>query len=257
MILDIRLRQICLVAYELKPVIEQLCHVFSTEVCHVDSAVAKYGLENALLTIGNQFLEVVAPTEEGTAAGRYLDRRGGDGGYMIITQVRDRAQRDLHLAELKVPIANELDYGDYHGLQLHPKYTGGCFFEIDWNEGGEDPDGPWHPAGSDWQAVRHGQVVHAITAAELQSPDPNRLAKRWSEIAGLNLNNGEFGPEIQLSDATIRFVKDHDGRGEGLGAVDLATRDIERAKAQASEIGCLVEGDTLNICGTRFNLLTS
>jgi len=253
--MDLRLRQICLIAYELDPVIAALKQVFSLEVCFVDSAVGKYGLENSLLPIGNQFLEVVAPTEDGTAGGRYLDRRGGDGGYMVITQCQDLAERDARIAELEVPVANKLDYGDFHGLQLHPKYTGGAFFEIDWNAGGEDPDGPWHPAGPDWPAARRTDVVHAITAAELQSPDPDALAKRWSEIAGLDLIAGEFGPEIRLSNAAVRFVEDRDGRGEGLGGVDLATNDAARARAQAAAMGCPVDGDTILACGTRFRLV--
>ncbi len=253
--MDLRLRQICLVADELEPVIEQLKHIFSLDVCYVDSAVGKYGLENSLLTIGDQFLEVVAPVEPGTAAGRYLERRGGNGGYMVITQCRDRGARDARIAELAVPVANELDYGDFHGLQLHPKFTGGAFFEIDWNEGGDDPDGPWHPAGANWQAARRTDVVHAIRAAELQSPDPERLAKRWSEIAGLDLRAGEFGLEMPLSDATVRFVEARDGRGEGLGGIDLAANDAARAKAQAAEIGCAVDGETIAVCGTRVRLV--
>jgi hypothetical protein len=257
--MDLRLRQICLVAADLAPVIKQLSHVFSIEVCFVDSAVGKYGLENSLLTIGNQFLEVVAPTEDGTAAGRYLDRRGGDGGYMVITQCRDKKARDGRIAELAVPIANELDYGDFHGLQLHPKSTGGAFFEIDWNEGSDDPanddTAPWHPAGPDWQAARQTEVVTSITAAELQSPDPERLAKRWAEIAGLDLKSGAFGPEMEVENATIRFVEARDGRGEGLGGIDLLCVDHDRAKSQAREIGCAVDGDTITVCGTRIKLV--
>ncbi len=253
--MELRLRQICLVANKLDPVIEQLKHIFSLEVCYVDSAVGKYGLENSLLTIGEQFLEVVAPTVDGTAAGRYLDRRRGDGGYMVITQCLDRLARDERIAELAVPVANELDYGDFHGLQLHPKSTGGAFFEIDWNIGGDDPGGPWHPAGPNWQAAKRTDVVRAIKAAELQSADPDRLAQRWSEIAELDLVDGELGPEMQLENAAVRFVEARDGRGEGLGGIDLEASDAERAKAQALEIGCVIDGNIITVCGTRIRLV--
>ena len=76
----LRLRQICLVAEKPGPVEEAGCEILGVKVCFRDLGVAKFGLENALFPIGNQFLEVVAPTQENTAAGRYLDRRGGDGG---------------------------------------------------------------------------------------------------------------------------------------------------------------------------------
>lgn len=253
--MELRLRQICLIARELDPAIEQLKGIFSLEVCFIDPAVGVFGLENSLLTIGNQFLEVVAPVEDGTAGGRYLDRRGGDGGYMVITQCADRAERDGRIAALNVPVANVIDYPDFHGYQLHPKYTGGAFFEIDWNEGGEDPDGPWHPAGPDWQAARRTEVVNAITAAELQSPDPDALAQRWSEIAGLDLVAGDLGPEIHMTNAAVRFVEARDGRGEGLGGIDLAAADPDRAKAQAVAIGCPIDRDTITACGTRFRLV--
>ena len=74
----LRLRQLCLVAHDLEPVVDDLKAVFDIDVCHRDPAVAKYGLHNALLPIGNSFVEIVAPTQDKTAAGRYLDRRKGD-----------------------------------------------------------------------------------------------------------------------------------------------------------------------------------
>ncbi|MGR3566532.1 MAG: hypothetical protein ACU0CN_02170, partial [Pseudooceanicola nanhaiensis] len=90
----IHLRQVCLVAGALAPAVSALRDVLGLPVAHVDPAVGKFGLENTLLTLGSQFLEVVAPTRAGTAAGRYLDRRGGDGGYMVICQAGDRDAQD-------------------------------------------------------------------------------------------------------------------------------------------------------------------
>ena len=85
--MTIQLRQICLVAHELEPVIDDLRSILGINSCYVDPGVAKFGLENNLMPIGRNFLEVVAPIQENTAGGRYLDRRSGDGGYMVITQV--------------------------------------------------------------------------------------------------------------------------------------------------------------------------
>jgi len=124
---------------------------------------------------------------------------------------------------------------------------------------GDDPAGddcaPWHPAGPNWQAARQTEVVSAITGAELQSADPDRLANRWAEISGLDLTVGDFGPEIVLENAAVRFVEARDGRGEGLGGIDLKCSDHARAKNQAGEIGCAIDGDTISICGTRIKLV--
>ena len=68
------LRQICLVGADLAAIRADLEAVFGTPVCHVDPAVGKFGLENILMAFGTQFLEVVSPTQPGTAAGRYIDR---------------------------------------------------------------------------------------------------------------------------------------------------------------------------------------
>src|SRR5690349_10054635 len=85
-IMSIRLRQICLVANQLAPVIDDFREILGLEVCFVDKGVAVFGLENSLMPVGANFVEVVAPIRENTAAGRYLKRRNGDGGYMVICQ---------------------------------------------------------------------------------------------------------------------------------------------------------------------------
>ncbi len=252
----LRLRQICLVARELAPVIDDLKQVFGLEVCHVDPGVARFGLENTLLPVGNQFLEVVAPLRAGTAAGRYLERRGGDGGYMVITQCDDHEPRKRRVAELGVRVAHRIDRPDYQGMQLHPRDTGGSFLEIDWQPGGEAPDGPWWPAGPDWQRARRSDVTCAILAAEIQSPDPLGLAQRWREITELPLFvNAADHPSIAMDNAALRFVPVTDGRGEGLGGVDLAVIDRARVLRAAEQRGCRVDDDLVTVCGTRFRLV--
>ena len=105
----LRLRQIAFVARELAPVEKEIIDVLGVEVCYRDPAVGYYGLENALFPIGNQLLEVVAPVKEETAGGRYLDRRGGDGGYMIITQCDDHEPRRQRVAELGIRLVADRD----------------------------------------------------------------------------------------------------------------------------------------------------
>lgn len=253
----LRMRQICLVARDLAPVVEDLCAVFGLEVCHRDPAVARWGLENALLPVGNGFLEVVAPVRPDTAAGRYLDRRAGDGGYMVILQTQDLDVYRRRIAALGIRRIAEPDYGDYVGMQLHPRDTGGAILSIDWNAGDPgDPAGPWHPAGPDWQRARRSDRVSAMVAAELQADDPMRLARRWSEILDRPLGqSGDGVPVLRLDDAELRFVPASDGRGEGLGGLDLAVRDRAAILAAADRRGCRTSDDSVTVCGTRFRLL--
>jgi hypothetical protein len=218
----LRLRQIALVARDLEPVLKELHDALGVEVAFRDPGVATFGLHNAVMPIGNQFLEVVAPVQENTAAGRYLDRRKGDGGYMVILQCDEHAPRKARLADLGVRFAMAHDTDDYKILQLHPADTGGSFLEVDQQTGGEDMvDGPWEPAGPDWQKARRTEIVGGINAAVIQSADPVRLAARWSELLDVPVEGGD-NPSIPLDNATLMFVEATDGRGEGLAGLYLA-----------------------------------
>jgi hypothetical protein len=249
----LRLRQICLVARELGPAVDDLKAVLGIETCFHDPNVGVYGLENALLPVGPNFLEVVAPVEENTTAGRYLERRQGDGGYIVILQCDDPQARRARMANIGVRIINTLDYGDFLGTQLHPRDTGGSMLECDWNEGDGAPDGPWHPAGGDWKGAVRTDRTRAMIGAELQSDDPARLAARWAEILERPLTTGQV-PEIALDNAALRFTDARDGRGEGLGGVDLEVADRQAILDAAADRGCVVDGDAVTVCGTRFRL---
>jgi hypothetical protein len=249
----LRLRQIALVAESLAPVERSLIEVLGLKVCYRDPGVAHFGLENALLPVGNQLLEVVAPTRDDTAGGRYLQRRGGDGGYMVITQCDDLAPRRARCEAVGVRIANEIGHPEYRELQLHPRDVGAAMLSFGWQPGASDPGGPWHPAGvqssgtprSDALGSRGAAprpTVTAMRAAELQGEDPDRLARRWSEVIERPVQMRDGQRVIALDDATLRFIEATDGRGEGLGGLDLACADPARAG--------LVE-----LCGIRFRLI--
>jgi hypothetical protein len=257
--MPIRLRQICLVAQQLAPVIEDFKAVVGLQVCFKDPEVAVFGLENSLMPVGSNFIEVVAPVKENTAAGRYLKRRNGDGGYMVICQCDSHATqlaRKQRAAALNIRVAWEHESKGFHAMQLHPADTGGAFFEIDWDAKGE-PDGNWAPAGgSGWTAARRLDVVTAYSAVELQSADPRGLAERWSKIAELPLRNDARGRlEMALDNATVRFVEDLDGRGEGLGGIDVVVADRQRLLDAAERRGLRVANDEVVLCGTRFYLV--
>ncbi len=252
----LRLRQICLVAAALEPVLADLADILGLEICHRDGNVARYGLVNALLPLGASFLEVVAPTCPGTAAGRYLERRRGDGGYMVIIDCDDIERRRAHMDAIGVRIANPLTYPDYVGLQLHPRDTGGAMLELNHTPGGDSLDGPYHPAGPDWQRFRRRDRTRALLAAELQGADPAALARRWGQILEREVETGAGGArEIGLDLGRLRFVAEADGRGEGLCALDLAVADPAPILAAAQRRGCAVAADQVTICGTRLRLV--
>ena len=121
----IRLRQVALVAHDLDAVVADLHRVLGLEVAFNDPAVATFGLRNAVLPIGTQFIEVVSPVREGTAGGRQLQRLGGDGGYMVICHTDDHPPVRGRVDDLGVRVAFEHDDHGYRIMQLHPGDTGG------------------------------------------------------------------------------------------------------------------------------------
>jgi hypothetical protein len=248
----LRLRQICLVARRLEPVVADLTAALDIAVGFRDPAVAKYGLENAVMPIGTTFLEVVAPTGPGTAAERYIERRAGDGGYMVILDCDDPAPWRAHLAAIGVRIANPIVYQDYVGLQIHPRDSGGAMLEINHTPGGADPTGPYHPAGKDWRAFVRDARVKGIAGAVLQSTEPDGLARRWGKILGRPIARVGEDCRLALDSGYVRFVADQDGRGEGLGGVDLDVADWSAVEKAARDRGLDVRGGAVEICGTRF-----
>ena len=143
-------------------------------------------------------------------------------------------------------------------MQMHPKDTGGSFFEIDEQLGPDahDPDGPWEPAGPDWKAGQRLDRVRGIAVAEIQADDPDAIAGRWSEIAEIELSTDASGnPTLKLDNAALRFVACTDGRPEGLGALDIIAADKPAILATAQEHGLDVRGDQIQLCGMRLNLL--
>ncbi|WP_088625440.1 VOC family protein [Oceanicola sp. 22II-s10i] len=251
------MRQICLVAEHLHPAIDDLSEVFGLAPVFVDEKVGDYGLENTLLGIGTQFLEVVAPLRDGTAAGRYLQRRGGDGGYMVIAQTTEQAEQDrvrANAAANGVRVAMERDGGSYKMMQLHPGDMRASFFSVPFIEGG-DPAGTWPFAGFDgWRDKVTADRVTAMTGAELQAEDPEALAAHWSAVSGYPVERRDGVPVIVLANADLRFVEAVDGRGDGLGGLDLKVRDRATVVAAAREKGLMTGPDCAMICGTRFYL---
>ena len=253
----LRLRQIALVAERLEPVEKDFRDVLALEVCHRDPGVATFGLENILMPVGNELLEVVAPVRENTTAGRYLERRGGAGGYMVITQCDEHEPRRRRVEALGVRVVNHFETSTFRNMQLHPKDTGGSFFEIDEQVGPDAhlTDGPWEPAGHGWQLAKRLDRVTGIVAAEVQCDDPERVARRWGEIAELAVSRADGGWRMPLENAEVRFVPCGDGRPEGLGGIDVTTADRDAILATARERNAASAPDQIRLCGLRINLV--
>ncbi len=255
--MTIHLRQICLVARKLEPVIDDLTEILGINRCYVDPGVGKFGLENTLMPIGRNFLEVVAPIEGGTAGGRYLDRRGGDGGYMVITQADSRKSQDeirQNALDNGVRVAYESERNDWFLCQLHPGDLKAAFFEIE-SDAQNDFYGYWHPVGGlGWEEKVKQDVTVDFRGVELQGSDPLELGELWAKVAGVELQQRGDHFAFELNNATLRFVEAKDGRGPGLSGIDLVVADREHILKKAKERSALVSEDQVDIGGVHWHL---
>jgi hypothetical protein len=82
------------------------------------------------------------------------------------------------------------------------------------------------------------------------------VAERWSSIADIPLRKDQNGnPEMPLENAVIRFVKEIDGRGEGLGAIDVKAVDRKKLLKEAKERQLQISDSQVMIGGVRINLI--
>ncbi|WP_187436111.1 hypothetical protein [Bradyrhizobium hipponense] len=247
-----RLRQICLVAPQLEPVISDIARIMGLAVCYRDGNVAKYGLENALLPVDTILLEVVAPFQDGTAAGRFIEKTGGRGGYMAIFCCNDPDERGRNANALGVRTANLIDHAPYHGVQLHPRDCRAAFIEFNHTDGSDDILGPYPPAGPDWQKFIRKDVTQALTGVEMQSPDPTGLAEHWGRIIGVVPTVAAGGEaELKLPNAVFRFVK---GGSEIMSALEFRVADVTSVRHAAKARGYAVAGNEFLLGGVTFRI---
>lgn len=230
-----RLRQIAMVATDLAAAERRVETELGLECCHRDPGVATFGLRNVLYAIGDQFLEVVSPTQPGTAAGRHLDRRGGDSGYMVIIEVDDLEPMRQRFDEHGVRIVFEAVDDGIVGLHLHPADIGGAILSVD----RADTWGEWPWAGPVWRRHVRADTVDEIVAVEIEADDPGAMSARWALVLGCEATDGT----VELPDGgVIRFVPAA-RRGEGVSGIELRT-------GAADQVGATT------ICNCRFDIVT-
>lgn len=250
----LRLRQVCLVAPQLAPAVAAVQATLGLDPCFRDPAVARFGLENALFALGESFLEIVAPLRPDpqgeTAAGRFLARSGGVGGYMLIFDCDDPAAYRRRADAQGVRIAFTIEHSGYHGLQLHPRDCRATMLEFDHTDGGEALDGPYHPAGPHWQAGRRPDRVQALLQAEVCSPDAAGLARHWAALMDVAVEAGADGVQrLALDFGRLAIAPAAAGTPEHLAALRLQVADPVAVLAAAAGAGLAVQDGRFALCG--------
>ena len=242
------LRQLVMVSNLRDPIVENLCDLFDIKVSFNDPGVAHFGLENAVFPVGTDFLEVVSPVEENTTAGRYLDRRGGDGGYMVIIQVDDFSEAQSNVKENSITVVWESEHPEARAIHLHPREMGGAILSLDWM----NPKESWKWAGPNWDEFVNTSTIKRFVGVEIQSDDPEAMKNKWQSVLRMPSENVS-DRQIDLDNTWIRFVEDEDGRGPGVSAFCLEANDNQSLMKKAAGLGLMHQEDIF-IGGVKFLL---
>jgi len=195
----LRIRQVVFAARDLGEAVARLEGALGLRVAYRDPQVAEFGLQNALLPVGDQFIEVVSPIRADTAAGRHLDRHG-DSAYMLILQTDDLEGDRARVARLGVRVIWEASYPDIRAVHLHPKDIGAAIVSLD------EPSPPesWRWAGPSWQQFATNRGVSKIVEVTIGAREPATMARRWSEVLGAEAPVDE---RIAISGGALGFVR--------------------------------------------------
>jgi hypothetical protein len=231
----VRLRQAVLAADELEPVAVALRTALGLHEPYRDPGVGEFGLENAVFALGDCFLEVVSPTRADTAAGRYLSRRGGDGGYMVIFDLEDLEGARSRALERGVRVVWQIDLPDISGTHLHPADMRGAIVSLDQSR----PYGTWRWGGPEWTGRTAAGAPGRLAGITLAVADPEATAARWGEVLGAPVSTSDVGEGLLLcvQGGEVRFTAAASEREEGLVEIALELPQELPGGAEAIELG--------------------
>ena len=247
--MTLRIRQIVLAARDLESTVADCCAVLGIQVCFHDPGVGEFGLHNALMVIGDQFLEVVSPTRDNTAAGRHIEKHG-DSGYMLILQSDDLQRDRERLKRLGVRIVWESNYPDIRSVHLHPKDIGAAIVSID----EAIPAESWRWAGPEWQKFSTGIGATRVVGATIEAVDAAAMAARWAQVLGTDApRSAPTGLQIDIDHAALHFVSSA-RKADVLAGFTVTVSDVGVALQAARARGLTVSGSTVTLGGARFTL---
>ena len=226
------MRQAVIVARELEPVAAALREALGLHEPFRDPGVGAFGLANVVFALGDCFLEVISPTQAGTAGGRYLERHGGDGGYMVIFDLEELAAARQRAEGLGVRVVWQIDLPDISGTHLHPADMRGAIVSIDRSE----PYGSWRWGGPEWTGTTGHGAPGRLAGVTIAVADPTAVAARWAEVLGVPADGAEE-PVLALDGGEVRFTAAASEREEGLVEIAVEIPAALRAGREAVDVG--------------------
>lgn len=229
-----RIRQAVLVAEDYPAVAARLQAELQLGDPFNDPGIAGFGLRNGVFTAGDTFIEIVSPTRPGTTAGRFLQRLGGDGGYMVMFQEPSADEARARMEQLGVRIVWTVEHDDICDLHLHPKDMPAAIVSLT----AANPPGSWRWAGEAWEGKVPEHGPGGITGLTVQANDPAALAARWAEVLDETVTTIDGQPAIEVDEGrqVLRFVAAA-GRTESICGIGVALPPTVRAGRDQVVVG--------------------
>ena len=243
----LQLRQVALVTAEYDKTVADIGHVLDSKLCFSDPTVEVFGLRNALFAFGGAFLEVVSPIQANTTAGRLLQKRHGDGGYMVMLETNDVARDKARAQAEDVPVVLDIDTGDCQGVHLHPKRLGALLSFDQMMEAGL-----WKWAGPHWRDLAGSSLVDSIRGVVVQVLELEATARLWGALLGRAGQPVPDGWQLAVGDSFIRLVEIADERGPGVKAVFLDAKQPDEILSRAGERGLPLGDHHVVLAGCEF-----
>jgi len=239
-----RIRQLVFVSEEASD-IDRLKTVLDLGDGFVDPGVSEFGLTNGVFALGDQFLEVVVPVEQDTAAGRFMERSKGVGGYMAIFQTDDLESVRARADAQAVRRVWNIDLPDISASHLHPADIGAAIVSIDEAR----PESSWRWGGPEWRARA---VPGTLRGFEVTAMDPQALSVKWGMVLGsAAISVGHDIYDLATADGPVRFVP---GDRDFLSAYHIDHPDPDGCLGRARDMGLACDAHSIFFAGVRIHL---
>ena len=247
-----RLRQLVIATSEMDLLADSICDLFELKRTFSDPELIVFGLQNVLIPLGDTFLELVTPVKENTSAERFLKKRGGDGGYMVIVDSvdLDKERKRLENVGMEIVWYENRKFDGIHGqaLHLHPKQVGGAILSID----NMKPASSWLWAGREWEKDINKSLVSHFSGVNICSPDPDNLLCNWERALGRK--RAADGTSIDLSGSSINFVINTQSQSEHISAFQIHTGKRLEIEKRAASRGVFINNN-IRLGGVDFLLV--
>jgi hypothetical protein len=237
-----RIRQVALVVEDL----EQSIHIFSKELglnhqtAFHDPHIINLGLKNCVFNLGDQFLELVCPLDQTNTAYKQIQRRKGDGGYMVMLQTENLLKDEARITKEGFRTVLRINNEEMDEIHLHPKETTNCIVSFSQPDASEN----WCWGGPNWKVnSSSSSVSKQIVGIVLQTENLVKTLEQYEKL--LNVKPNKISEEEYTftinSIQKIKVQQAKDGRGDGLYGIEIEAANRKKVNDVITVCGLVVK----------------